>query len=170
MARGVYVRTEAHRRAISIGHIGIHVSEEARRKLSIKMKDNRNGFKSGGVPWNKGKHRPEVSGPRHWNWKEDRTALIKPMAALQRRAPIARRWIRRVKARDQWACRMASKTCKGPLEAHHIQRWRDHPDLRLEISNGITLCRFHHPKTRGDEDRLSPFFMWIVAEVLQLSQ
>lgn len=72
-------------------------------------------------------------------------------------------WRKKVKDRDNWKCRIADKNCKGKLESHHILPWRDHPELRYEINNGITLCHAHHPRKRAEEKRLSPYFQEIVS-------
>ena len=32
------------------------------------------------------------------------------------------------------------------LEAHHIFSWEDYPDLRVDVDNGVTLCRWCHYK------------------------
>lgn len=74
-----------------------------------------------------------------------------------------RRWMLAVKKRDCWKCRIANKDCNGRLEAHHILPWRDYPELRYEINNGITLCLAHHPRMRSEEKRLSPYFMELVS-------
>jgi hypothetical protein len=34
--------------------------------------------------------------------------------------------------------------------------------LRYNINNGITLCQFHHPRKRVEEQRLIPFFQNMV--------
>ena len=42
--------------------------------------------------------------------------------------------------------------CNGyglKLNAHHLYSWKDYPNLRFELSNGITLCMFCH-KTYTD--------------------
>lgn len=56
-----------------------------------------------------------------------------------------------------------NKDCEGKLEAHHILSWKDYPELRYDINNGITLCHAHHPKKRAEEKRLSPYFMELVS-------
>lgn len=68
------------------------------------------------------------------------------------------------KRRDNWKCRIADANCKGRLEAHHILDWKNHPELRYVINNGITLCRAHHPHGREREAELSPFFHRLVSE------
>lgn len=76
-----------------------------------------------------------------------------------------REWMFGVKNRDNWACRIADINCEGRLEAHHILNWKDYPELRYEINNGITLCHAHHPRKRKDEAKLSPYFQQLVAEM-----
>jgi hypothetical protein len=67
--------------------------------------------------------------------------------------PLYLKWMTEVKERDNKRCRIKNQDCNGRLEAHHILDWVNHPELRYEITNGITLCRFHHPKGRDEEKR-----------------
>jgi hypothetical protein len=55
-------------------------------------------------------------------------------------------------------CKTNNCDCSGRLEAHHILSWSKFPELRYEVNNGITLCKFHHPKKRIDEIKLAPYF------------
>lgn len=66
------------------------------------------------------------------------------------------------KKRDKWGCKIKSKDCNDRLEAHHILNWMAYPELRYDINNGITLCQFHHPRKRVEEQRLIPFFQSMV--------
>lgn len=50
-------------------------------------------------------------------------------------------WAVQVKQRDQ-CCQVCGSTKK--LEAHHVLPKNQFPELALELSNGITLCKFHH--------------------------
>lgn len=77
--------------------------------------------------------------------------------------PLQKQWSLAVKERDNWECRISNSECSGKLESHHILGWKDHPELRYEVNNGITLCHFHHPRKRNDEERLSLYFQKIVA-------
>lgn len=54
-----------------------------------------------------------------------------------------KRWRDKVINRDK-----VCQCCGGDkhLEAHHIFSWEDYPSLRVDIENGITLCRFCHYK------------------------
>jgi len=93
------------------------------------------------------------------NWIKDRTKL----SGEGRKSTTSIYWIRAVKKRDK-KCRIDNKDCKGGLEAHHILTWREYPELRYDINNGITLCHFHHPREYNEEKRLSPYFKKLVEE------
>lgn len=70
-----------------------------------------------------------------------------------------------VKIRDGLKCRINNRDCMGRIESHHILGWTEHPELRYEINNGITLCHAHHPRKREEEAKLSSFFQRLVAEM-----
>jgi len=59
----------------------------------------------------------------------------------------AKVWVKAVKTRDGWKCVECASTER--LHAHHIKRWRDYPDLRYDVSNGITLCYSCHERAHG---------------------
>lgn len=63
---------------------------------------------------------------------------------------------------SDWKCKINNKDCEGQLEAHHILPWRDHPELRYETNNGITLCHRHHPRKRKEEISFSTFFQELI--------
>jgi HNH endonuclease len=48
-------------------------------------------------------------------------------------------WRRAVFVRDDFTCQRCG-TRGVRLHAHHVQAWKDSPDLRYEVSNGLTLC------------------------------
>jgi len=56
-----------------------------------------------------------------------------------------KKWRRDIFARDNYTCQDCGKY-GGVLHAHHIKEWATHPDLRLDIDNGITLCPDCHYK------------------------
>lgn len=103
-------------------------------------------------------------GPNHPRWIKDRSKL-KHLGDenLDRRSSAYNTWRREVWLRDNFKCKIANPDCKGRIEAHHILAWRDYPELRYQITNGITLCHFHHPKVRKEEKRLAPLFTALVA-------
>lgn len=51
-----------------------------------------------------------------------------------------KRWRFDVFARDHFTCQDCGDSRGGNLNAHHLKPFADFPDLRFEISNGITLC------------------------------
>lgn len=71
---------------------------------------------------------------------------------------VYRHWMRDVKNRDGWKCRLLNNDCRGRLESHHIFNWMDYPELRYLIENGITLCLVHHPRGRTKEKQMIPIF------------
>lgn len=97
---------------------------------------------------------------KHPRWIDDRTRLSK--GDEYRNNPAHFNWAMCVKKRDGWKCRIADHNCSGRMEAHHILGWKSHPDLRYQINNGITLCHFHHPRSRAKEAELSPYFQKLV--------
>jgi hypothetical protein len=54
-------------------------------------------------------------------------------------------WRKEVFKRDNYTCQECGQ--KGYIEAHHIKRWVDYPNLRYDINNGKTLCKSCHSKT-----------------------
>lgn len=117
-------------------------------------------FKKGMPSWNKGMIGFN-SGSSNPAWKggiEFRTPSEKKHLCSKYRG-----WMKQVKDRDGWKCKIANPDCHGRLEAHHILGWKDYPELRYEINNGITLCLAHHPRKRAEEKRLAPFFTELVS-------
>lgn len=68
----------------------------------------------------------------------------------ERMSPEARAWRKAVIARDKGFCRRCHSTDR--LEAHHIRRFTTHPELRLDVANGITLCHNCHVLFRNREE------------------
>ncbi|MEK6897613.1 MAG: hypothetical protein AABW93_03730 [Nanoarchaeota archaeon] len=101
--------------------------------------------------------RLKISGPNSVHWNPDREAMKKN----QRNDPEYQQWVKAVKKRDK-KCRLKDKNCYGYKVVHHIKPWRDYPELRYKLLNGIKLCQFHHPRKRVDEQRLIPIFMKLV--------
>jgi predicted restriction endonuclease len=57
-----------------------------------------------------------------------------------------REWRTAVFERDHYTCRDCGQA-GGRLQAHHIEAFKARPDLRHELSNGLTLCIICHKKT-----------------------
>jgi hypothetical protein len=121
------------------GMLGKHHSEETKRKM---REDGRKGRK----PWNKGipttqecKRRRFKSNKEYW----DKIGRVTPERELIKCRKEYLEWRKMVFARDGYRCVICGKT-GGEINAHHIKSFKDYPELRVEVSNGITLCRSCH--------------------------
>lgn len=123
-----------------------------KQKISIAMQGNKNGIGN--------KSHSNLLGEKSPHWIKDRTQIKRQ---TERNNPNDKKWKYDVYKRDKWRCKLANKDCKGRLEAHHILSWKDYPELRYVVNNGITLCRAHHPRKRAEEKRLIPVFMELVS-------
>jgi len=62
----------------------------------------------------------------------------------------AKRWSQDIFKRDDYTCALCAKR-GGDLEAHHIIRRIDAPELTYDLNNGITLCVSCHREITGAE-------------------
>lgn len=69
------------------------------------------------------------------NWKGGKSKEHE----LARHRKSYRKWREAVFVRDNYTCQSCFRR-GGYLEAHHIKRFSEHPDLRYDVSNGVTLC------------------------------
>jgi hypothetical protein len=57
-------------------------------------------------------------------------------------------WRSKIFQRDNYACQnCGAKSGEGKaiyLQAHHIKPWKEFPELRREMNNGVTLCKDCH--------------------------
>ena len=98
-------------------------------------------------------------GEKNHKWVSNRTQLQRyNNDSKDRISSTYREWRKQVWLRDNFVCKIANPDCAGRIEAHHILGYKEHPELRYQINNGITLCHFHHPRRRKEEKRLSPYF------------
>lgn len=122
-------------------------SEESRQKMSEARKGNTNRVGKTHTEETKQRlrERQRLScprGPESHSWKGG--------ASDQRKRELVgfryREWRRLVFERDNYTCQHCQDATGGNLHAHHIQTWAEFPDLRYEVSNGLTLCRDCHEK------------------------
>lgn len=107
--------TKAKMRASKIGHKGCVHTPAYKARMSVLAKE-RVGSKNG-------------------NWRGG----ITPLGVKIRGSAEYKAWRDAVFARDNWTCQRCP-TRGGNLEAHHIKPFAKHPELRLDVDNGITYC------------------------------
>lgn len=79
-------------------------------------------------------------------------------------------WRSAVFERDNFTCQLCDVR-GSKLTAHHIHRFATHPNLALEVWNGITLCWPCHSGIRGQEEAMAPQFLVVTGgEVCNASQ
>lgn len=72
-------------------------------------------------------------------------------------------WKRQVLERDNYTCRLCGCTDEETvLNVHHIERYADNKELRVDINNGITLCCNCHKKIFGKEKEYEEYFKKIL--------
>lgn len=79
--------------------------------------------------------------------------------------PQYKKWRLSVYRRDNFCCQFPGCGKKGKfakLQAHHIKRWADFPELRFQLTNGVTLCKMCHKRIEGQEQNYESLFLNIV--------
>lgn len=119
-----------------INQIGYKFPEWVRRKQSI----NRKG---------------KFSGANHWNWQGGISRAYKTgYYSVQ-----YKEWREKVFSRDGYKCIFVNcKTTDKYVQAHHIRKFSNYPELRFDVDNGITLCRNCHKRVTSREDIYARFF------------
>lgn len=150
-----YIKGHKHSKEVKdkqrLGRLGYKMSDESKVKVSLTHKGN--------IPWNKGKtgnysdkSRKKMSDAK----KGDKSPLwkggISTVNQMIRASLEYRLWREAVFKRDNWTCIWCGK--KGTVNADHIKRFADFPELRFAIDNGRTLCVSCH-KTTGTWGRVS---------------
>lgn len=87
----------------------------------------------------KGKIRLNIRGENHPRWSGGGT----PEGTKIRRSQEGKIWINKVFIRDDFTCQKY-KIRGGKIVAHHILNFSQYPELRHEVSNGITLSEKAH--------------------------
>jgi general stress protein YciG len=128
---------------MSDAHKGITKSESDRKAISERQKGNQ--------VWLGRKHTAESrqkmsecarKGADSNFWKGGVTPVIRSLRSFKE----YRVWRTAVFERDNYTCQ-ACGIRGGKLEADHIKRFSEHPELRFDIRNGRTLCVPCHKTT-----------------------
>ena len=73
----------------------------------------------------------------------------------ERNLPEYKQWRADVFTRDNFTCKGCGQI-GHELQAHHIKSWKHYPELRYEVSNGMTLCKQCHLSVRTRLIRRKP--------------
>ena len=97
-------------------------------------------------------------GQNHWNWQGGITSENEKL----RNSVEYKNWQQEVYKRDDYCCQICNK--KKDINAHHLWSWKEYPELRFDITNGITLCKKCHILTHKNygwtnKDKMSPDFL-----------
>lgn len=151
--------SEEHKRKIGLSQKGKKLSEETKRKMSSSQK---------GKIFTE-EHKRKIS-ENHKNVSGKNNPAYNPNLTdndrIDRRKIIGYKpWFQSVFKRDNYTCQICGDNKGGNLNAHHIESYNNNPTLRLELSNGITLCEdchieFHHQYGYGynTEEQLKEFY------------
>jgi len=115
-------------------------TESGRKKISEYAK--KRGTAHLNTPEISEKQSKSITGKNHWNWQNGKTSENKRCRNLKE----YRVWRTTIFERDDYTCQIC-KERGGELNADHIKPWSLYPKLRLELSNGRTLCISCHKKT-----------------------
>ena len=126
--------SEETKKKMSVLNTGKHQTEEAKKKISEAKKGK-------GMPWIAESNKRRCGDKSHL-WRGGITAEN----ILIRGRIEYRLWREAVFARDNYTCQECEDKSGGNLNAHHIKAFSQFPDLRVDISNGVTLCEKCHGK------------------------
>ena len=132
-----YKHTQETRTRMSVALAGRKVSPETRIKMGLATRGRRLSIES------RDKISATIRGERHWNWQG---GITKERQALWNSGEY-KFWRSLVFERDDYTCQYCFER-GGRLEAHHIKSFAKYPELGLDVSNGITLCKNCHRKVR----------------------
>lgn len=134
--KGIPMSNEMKLKLISI-HKGKVTSEETKRKISLALQGKNVGRKH----TEKARLNMSLSrigkyrGKDNPSWKGGITPVYKAI----RNSIEYEEWRTKVFERDLYTCQMCGEI-GGYLQADHIKKFSDYPELRFELSNGRTLC------------------------------
>lgn len=124
-----------YRKRLSLALLGHKVTEETKRKIGAANK--------GRVQTEEERRRRGSPGSKNASWKGG----VTPTNKLIRHSIDYKLWREAVFKRDNYQCVIGGIEHGNKLHADHIKSFSEHPKLRLEVSNGRTLCKKCHEQT-----------------------
>ena len=115
-------------------------TQEWKDRLSEKMKGNK--YKVGISSWNKGL-KGYRAGELNNKWKGGISQINKTKRQLLMETIEYKIWRKSIFERDNYTCQECGQI-GGILNAHHIKPYSIFPKLRVDMTNGITLCTDCH--------------------------
>jgi hypothetical protein len=145
------ILTVEHKYKIANSLSGMKFSEERKQNISTATR--------GRKTWNKGltklTHPDRIkygkSKESHWNWKGGTSSKN----TLIRNSPEYKEWRTEVFKRDDWTCQKCLKRGRQYIEAHHIKKVSEFPDLIFDLENGLTLCVKCHKNLHKEENNVN---------------
>ena len=129
LANTGYKHTDEAKRNMSIARKGSIITEATRIKISNILKGRKLSEE----------HRNKISGEGASNWKGGKSYGY---------------WKRKVLRRDNYICGICGLNDPEVMEADHIKPKSEYPELRFDISNGVTLCANCHRRKTNKEHKL----------------
>lgn len=80
----------------------------------------------------------------------------------KRQDPGYDEFIKAVRKRDKGKCQMPGCKKRRKLEVHHVLPYSVYSQLRVDPSNGITLCKDCHHSIKGKESYYAQLFTSII--------
>lgn len=123
-------------------------TQEAKQKISLKNKGKTSPMKGKNhsleTKMKISKTKRETA-PRGKNCQAYKDGKLSQRRGL-RFSREYKNWRYDVFSRDNFTCQKCNDNKGGNLNAHHIKAFADFPELRFELTNGITLCEKCHKK------------------------
>ncbi len=151
------VRTAEHRKNISIAAKNREWKPDEKYRETMRQHALRRGFGKIGRVWTieeRLKSSASHKGSKAPAWKGG----ISPLHSKIRGSVGYRIWRSSVYARDHYTCKLCGKKNEWDKEkkrrtgihAHHIKPFCNHPELRFDVNNGMTLCIPCHIKVHSN--------------------
>lgn len=126
---------------MGLAQLGKKRSKESIERMKLASVGRNKGIKR--TDEFKRKVSESLRGEKCYNWKGG----ITPWHKIIRASVEYKIWRLAVFTRDNFTCVWCGNNKSGNLEADHIKRFADYPELRFAIDNGRTLCKQCHRKT-----------------------